>query len=144
MELSAALDAVDQFLGREGLGQIIDRAAFDGVHGQFRGRVASDHQDGNLLPALLDGTEEIITAHSSQAGIGDDHEDFFALKRLVGIFGRGFGNYFIAFIRKHRLERNPHISLIIHNQQWGQSSFHLFFHSLTVSLTVCRTTLGSF
>ncbi len=46
----ATRDRMQQFLGRERLGEIIDRAGFNGLHSQLRRSVGGDHQQRKVRP----------------------------------------------------------------------------------------------
>ena len=74
----AARDGVEQFFGRKRLGQIINRAGFDGFHGEFGRRVSREHEGGKFRPLRVNFSEKFVTAHAAEPRVGDDHEKFLA------------------------------------------------------------------
>ena len=124
--LGATPHGVQQFFGRKRLAQIIDGSGSYGVHRHARGGVRGDHQDGQLRMAFLGRTQKFVAAHAAEPGVGDDHEELLLAQDFERFLGRldGFGDE--AFVRKHRGERKTHVSLVVHNQQWGQLLTHDF------------------
>jgi len=49
-------------------------------------------------------SQELVAAHSSKPGIGNDHEELFVRQQIEPLFGRLDGTHVIILIREHRLK----------------------------------------
>ena len=120
----ATRDGVEQFFRRERLGQIINRAGFDGFDGELGRGVGREHEHRQIRPLLADPGQKIVTAHAAEPRVGDDHEKFLApeqFQRLLGGFDRARG---IALVLQHRLKRQAHVFLVVHDEDGWQRRAH--------------------
>ena len=128
----AAGNRVEEFLRRERLGQVINRARFDRLDGELGSGERRDHQHGHVRPAQFQLAEEFVAAHAVEPRIGDDHEELLLLEQAERGLGRIHGADLVTFFGHHRFQRKPHVLLVIDNQQRWQFDTHYLRNFITV------------
>ncbi len=124
MALSTPCHGVQQFLRRKGLGQIIHRPGPDGFHRKFGRGVGGDHQDRQVRPVLTRPGQKLVTGHSAQPRVGDDHEKPFIRQQSQPFLGRFDIAHGIALITEEGAQREAHVPFVIHNEHRRQGSAH--------------------
>ena len=115
---------VQQFLGRERLGNVVNRAGLDGFDGELGRRVSGDHEHGQLRPLVAGAGQKIVATHPAEPRIGDDHEKFLAREQFERLLGGFDGARGIALVFQHRLQRQAHVLLVIHDEHGWQRHAH--------------------
>ena len=125
----AAGDGVEQFLRRERLGQVVNRAGLDGFDGELGRGVGGEHEHRQVRPLAADFGEEFIAAHAAEPRVGDDHEKFLARQQVQRLLGGFDGARGVALVLQHRLERQAHVLLVVHDEHGWQRHAHVgWFH----------------
>ena len=115
---------MEQFLRRERLGQIINRARLDDFDGEFGRGVGRDHEHRQVGPLAADLAEEIVAAHAAEPRIGDDHEKILLPQQLQrGLRGLDRPNG-IVFVAQQGLQRQTHVLLVVHDEHGWEGKTH--------------------
>src|SRR6185503_19356505 len=97
-------------------------------------------------PLLARAQQQVITAHAAELAVDNRHEKLLAAVEHGQCLLRalyGFGG--VAFVPKHRLQRNAHVLLVVDDEYWWKGSFHacIFIKVLVGNFTVKRAPFPS-
>ena len=117
---------MEQFLGRKRLGQIVNRAGLDGLDGELGRGVGGDHEHRQFRPLAARAGQKIVAAHPAEPRVGDDHEKLLAREQVQRLLGGFDGARGIALVLQHRLQRQAHVLLVIHDEHGWQRHAHVW------------------
>jgi hypothetical protein len=113
---SSALDQVAQFVGVDGLRDVVEGALLQRAHGRFHRRERGDHDDGDVRVDAMDVFLQLHAVHAGHLDVEQRHVDALVLQRPQR-FGRvAHGADLVPVLAEPVQERIAHGELVVDDE----------------------------
>ncbi len=101
------------FVGFEGLGDVVVSPGAQRLYGAFDGAIGGDHDDRQSGIEGLDFLEQFQAVHARHLNVGDHQVEIFSADVLQGLITRAYRHRFITILGQHPAKQSPHSLFVI-------------------------------